>query len=75
MVPKSIISLLHPPTCTARTIAILLHFYCVIYDAPPTPLLYALLAYTRYCHYQYGIVYGITREGRGGVVYCAQVAQ
>jgi len=35
------IRLLPPPTCIARTIAILLHVYCAIYDAPPTPLLYA----------------------------------
>jgi len=31
-----------PPTCAARTIAILLQGHCAIYDAPPTPLLYAL---------------------------------
>jgi len=33
---SSILSL-PPPTCIARTIAILLHVYCAIYDAPPTP--------------------------------------
>jgi len=36
-VHKSIILLSPPPTCTARTIAILLHVYCAIYDAPPPP--------------------------------------
>ena len=30
------------PTCIARTNAILLHVYCAIYDALPTPLLYAI---------------------------------
>ena len=29
------------------------------------------LAFTRYCHYQYCVVYGIHKGGRGGVVYCA----
>ena len=41
-VHESIILLLPPPTCIACTIAILLHIYCAIYDAPPTPLLYAI---------------------------------
>jgi len=41
-VHESIILLLPPPTCIACTIAILLHVYCAIYDAPPTPLLYAI---------------------------------
>jgi len=27
-----------PPTCIARSIAILVHVHCAIYDAPPTPL-------------------------------------
>jgi len=36
-VHESIILLSLPPTCTARTIAILLHVYCAIYDAPPDP--------------------------------------
>jgi len=31
-----------PPTCIARTIAILLHVHCAIYDALPTPLVYAI---------------------------------
>jgi len=31
-----------PPTCIARVIAILLHVYCAIYEAPLTPLLYAI---------------------------------
>jgi len=31
-----------PPTCTAYTIAPLLHDACAIYDPPPTPLLYAM---------------------------------
>jgi len=29
------------------------------------------LAFTRYCHHQYGMVYGIQKGGRWGVVYCA----
>jgi len=29
------------------------------------------LAFTRYCHYQYGSVHGIQKVGRGGFVYCA----
>jgi len=41
-VHESIIRLLPPPTCIAHTIAILLHIYCAIYDALPTPLLYAI---------------------------------
>jgi len=41
-VHESIILLSPPPTCTDRTIAILLHVYCAIYDAPPTPLVYAI---------------------------------
>jgi len=41
-VHDSIILSLPPPTCIARTIAILLHVYCAIYDAPPTPLVYAM---------------------------------
>jgi len=39
---ESTILLLPPPTCIARTIAILVHVYCAIYDAPPTPPLYAI---------------------------------
>ena len=39
---ESIILSLPPPTCIARTIATLLHVYCAIYDAPPTPLVYAI---------------------------------
>ena len=31
-----------PPTCIPRTIAILLHVYSAVYDAPPTHLLYAI---------------------------------
>jgi len=38
----SILPSLPPPTCIARTIAILLHVYCARYDAPPTPPLYAI---------------------------------
>jgi len=41
-VHESIILLLLPPACIARTNAILLHVYCAIYDAPPTPLMYAI---------------------------------
>jgi len=34
------------------------------------------LAFTRYCHHQYCMVYGITRGGvGGGGVYCAMVVQ
>jgi len=39
-VHESIILSLAPSTCIARSIAILLHVYCPIYDAPPTTLLY-----------------------------------
>ena len=31
--------------------------------------------FTRYCRYQYGKVYGIRKESRGGVVHCAKVVQ
>jgi len=41
-VHESIIILLHPLTCIARTIAIHLHVYCAIYPPPPTYLLYAI---------------------------------
>jgi len=41
-VHESIILLLPTPTCIARTIAMLLHVYCAIYEAPPTHLLYAM---------------------------------
>jgi len=33
------------------------------------------LAFTRYCHYRYCMVYGITRGGRWGGVYRAIVVQ
>jgi len=43
----------------------------------PTPLRWPMLtnegpglAFTRYCYYQYCIVYSIPKGGRGGVVYC-----
>jgi len=39
---ESTLLLLPPPTCIARTIAILLHVYCARYDDPPTPPLYAI---------------------------------
>jgi len=40
---------------------------------PPPPL---LLAFTRYCHHQYCMVYGIQQGGRWcGGVYCAMVVQ
>jgi len=38
----SILLSLLPPTCIARTIAILLHVYCARCDPPPTPPLYAI---------------------------------
>jgi len=41
-VHESIIMSIPPPTCIARTLAILLHVYCAIYDAPSTPLLHAI---------------------------------
>jgi len=41
-VHESILLLLAPPTCIARTIAIPLHVNCAIYDTPRTPLLYAI---------------------------------
>jgi len=33
------------------------------------------LAFTRYCYYQYCMVYGIHKRGRVGVVYCALIVQ
>jgi len=33
------------------------------------------LAFTRYCHCQYCMVYGMYKGGRVGVVYCALVVQ
>ena len=33
------------------------------------------LAFTRYCHDYYGMVYGMQREGRGEVIYGAKVAK
>jgi len=41
-VHESIILLLPTPACIARTIAMLLHVYCAIYEAPPTHHLYAM---------------------------------
>jgi len=41
-VHESIIRVLPAPTCIARTITVLLHVYCAIYDAPPTPRLHAI---------------------------------
>ena len=35
--------------------------------AGPIPI----LAFARYCHYQYCTVYGIQKRGGGGFVYCA----
>jgi len=34
-----------------------------------------LVAFTRYCHLQYCMVYGIQRRGRWEGVYCAMVVQ
>jgi len=31
-----------PPTRIAHTIALLLHYFCAVYDPPPTPLVYAI---------------------------------
>ena len=39
---ESILLSLPPPTCIALTIAMLLHVHCALYDAPPTPLVYAI---------------------------------
>jgi len=36
-VHERIIPLLPPPICIVYTIAILLHYYCAIYDSPPPP--------------------------------------
>jgi len=41
-VDERIIPFLPLPTCSPPTTAILLHVYCAIYDAPPTPLWYAI---------------------------------
>ena len=49
-VHESIILVLPPPTCTARTIAIRLHVYSAVCDAPPPP--------TCVCHTPYNIGYG-----------------
>ena len=42
---------------------------CELGLTPPT------LAFTRYCHCQYCMVYGIYKGGRVGVVWCALVVQ
>jgi len=42
LVHESTILLLPPSTCIAGTIAILLHDYCAIYDAPRDPPVYAI---------------------------------
>ena len=39
---ESILLLLPPTTYNAPSIATRMHDYCAIYDAPPTPLLYAI---------------------------------
>jgi len=39
--------------------------------AKTSPQMARTLAFTRYCHYQYGMVYGIRQGGRGVVVYWA----
>jgi len=57
-VHESILLLSPPPTCIARTIAILLHVYCAINDAPPIPLLYAI-------HHTI-LALAISCEGQGG---------
>jgi len=48
-----------------------------IRSLPPISLLpfSCRLAFTRYCHCQYCMVYGIDTGGRVGVVYCALVVQ
>jgi len=45
--------------------------------APSTQFgsLHPALAFTRYCYYQYCMVYGIPKGGRGGVVYCPIAVQ
>jgi len=40
-VHESSIPSLPPPSCAAHTVAILLQYYCALYNAPPTALLYA----------------------------------
>jgi len=47
-VHETIILLLLPPTCTARTNAVLVNVYCSIYDAPPDPPFV--------CHTPYNII-------------------
>jgi len=44
-------------------------------DARRVLLCRCSLAFTRYCHRQYCMVYGIQRRGRWGGVYCAMVVQ
>jgi len=46
-----------------------LHLVCTRLDAARS------LAFTRYCHQQYSIVYGILTGGRWEGVYCAMVVQ
>jgi len=56
-VHESVILVLPPPTCNAHTTAVLLQYYCALYDPPPTPLSYAIhhaiLALTISCKGQY----------------------
>jgi len=56
--------------------------YCAIFPLPSFPRLSPKahsashsLAFTRYCHHLYCMVYGINREGRWRGAYCAMVAQ
>jgi len=57
-VHESIILWSLPPPCIARTIAVLVHVYCAIYDPPPTPLVYAI-------HHTISVM-TISCKGQGG---------
>jgi len=69
----SIILLSPPPTCIGPTIATRVHDYCAIYDALPTPLLYAIhhttLVIAISCKGQaVAALPGPEREGGGGSI-------
>jgi len=42
---------------------------------PHYPFATSMSAFTRYGYYQYCLVYGIPKGGRGGVVYCPIAVQ
>jgi len=58
-VHESSIPSLPPSSCAAHTVAILLQYYCALYNAPPTALLYAI-------HHTI-LLMAISCKGQGGV--------